>query len=126
MMMKQAKKCNAIIGKLQLLQHTTFHGHKIIHDKFKAKIDDMPIGRKFLFQMWLTFVRQKRVICSVDYIEAFPQHRERIMLWEDCLDENGAATIDSDKLYEYIKKRVKQKLIAKQLAEAEWKKMMRF
>ncbi len=74
MMMKQAKKCKAIVAKLQIIQKGTFHGHKILHDKFTNQPDTIPIGRKFIFQMWLTFVRQKKVITSLDFIQAFPQH----------------------------------------------------
>ena len=126
LMMKQAKKCKSIIGKLQIIQKTTFHGHKVIHDKFKNQPDSLVIGRKLIFQMWLTFVRQKRVLTSVDYIQAFPHLAERINLWEECIDETGQFNLDLDKMWEHIKKRAKERRLAKQLAQAQKKKQGRF
>ena len=126
MMMKQAKKCKDIVGKLQIIQKTTFHGHKVIHDKFKNQPDFQQIRRKLIFQMWLTFVRQKRVMTSVDYIQAFPHLAERITLWEECIDENGQANLDFDKMWEHIKKRDKERRLARQLAQAQKKKQGKF
>lgn len=126
MMMKQAKKCKDIVGKLQIIQKTTFHGHKVIHDKFKNQPDTQQIRRKLIFQMWLTFVRQKRVMTSVDYIQAFPHLAERITLWEECIDENGQANLDFDKMWEHIKKRDKERRLARQLAQAQKKKQGKF
>ena len=57
LILKQAKKCKAIVAKLQLLQRGKFHGFKIMHDKFKSLPEVVPIKRKTIFSLWLTLVR---------------------------------------------------------------------
>lgn len=124
---KQAHKCLAIKDKLILLQKVKFLGMKMFKDNFqKLPLADLTISRKEMYHLWLTLVRQKKVLSNADYIEAFPQLRVQAELWFECVDEEGRATIDPDKMEEYIKKRDKERRLQKQLAKAQKGKAKKF
>ena len=126
--MKAGPKCKAIPAKLKLIQLRKFHGHKLFHDKWENQKDvvNQPICKKTIFQLWLTLVRVKKVITSEEFQWAFPDITSRIQLWDDCVDELGKPSLDYDKFWDHIKKRNKEKRLAKQLAMAQKKAGKKF
>jgi hypothetical protein len=107
--MKKPNSCLAIKDKLILLQKVKYMGMKMFKDDFrKVVMDDLTVNRKFKYRLWLTLVRQKTVLSNEEYIEAFPDMKERAEVWYEAIDEEGNATMEKQMIAEYIKKRKKE------------------
>jgi len=38
------------------------------------------------YKLWLALVRKAQVLTNDDYIEIFPEMKEKAEVWEECLD----------------------------------------
>jgi len=105
-----------------------FHGYKLFSDKWTKNPGQThePLRRKTIFSLWFTLVRQKQALTSEQFQGAFPEISARIQLWDECIDENMKPSLNYDQYWEHIKKRIKEKRMALQIAKAQKKGAKKF
>ena len=97
MIKKAGGFCKAIKEKLQLLQMSTYQGQKLFKDACKGSPNNLNINKHMQYKLWIELVRQKGVLSNEDYIEIFPNSKEKAEIWYDCVDEEGKPYLDFKK-----------------------------
>jgi hypothetical protein len=116
-MKKSGGACKAIKDKLILLQKVKFLGFKMFKDDFtKVSPDAVNINTHEQYHIWLTLVRQKKVITQEEFVEAFPNTREKAEVWAEAIDETGFCDLGSPALQAYMKKKKLEKRLQQQKA----------
>jgi len=59
---------------------------KLFKDSFKIYPDRFPMEKHRKYKLWLALVRKAQVLTNDDYIEIFPEMKEKAEVWEECLD----------------------------------------
>jgi|LauGreDrversion4_2_1035121.scaffolds.fasta_scaffold2204033_1 hypothetical protein len=49
------------------------------------------------YKLWLELVRTKGAMSNEEYIEVFPNSKEKAEMWYDCIYENGNQYLDGKK-----------------------------
>ena len=100
-----------------MLQKIKYLGFKMFKDDYtKLPSETMKINGHEQYHLWLTLVKQKKVLKQEEFVEAFPNAREKAEVWAEAIDETGFCDLSSPALNAYMKKRKIAKLLGKQEA----------
>lgn len=86
----------------------------------------MAISSHEQYQIWLQLVRQKRALTNDEFIEAFPDAKEKAEAWIDCIDENGNPYLDPKKFRAFVDKKHAEKRLRKQKVQGKKGKKQKF
>eukprot|EP00347_Sterkiella_histriomuscorum_P012111 403369855 len=122
---KQGNQYAVIKEKIKILLSGHYQNERLFKDNIKDYPDEFHTGKFYEYRLWLALVRQKQVLTNDEYIEIFPDAKEKATVWFQCLDYEGKPVKEKETFGKFIQQRQKQRRDNKQKNKAQRAKKMK-
>lgn len=99
----------ALREKLILLTTGQFNGVKLYHDKFVNYPQRFKFNDKKVYNIWLKQVKELKQLKFEDILSVFPDLKEKLHLWNNCIDEKGEVKKRAKEMTVYLRNKRKLK-----------------